>query len=230
MCGRFSVAVPKKELAEYFNVEAFNEVFSPRYNAAPTQNLPVLYNPGERTLSLMRWGLIPHWASDPGLGVRMINARSETLEIKPSFKGCLESRRCLVPADGFYEWRKDGSRRVPYRFYMKNRPVFAMAGLWDTWETSVGLNVSSFTIITTKANKLMSFIHDRMPVILSREAESLWLDDNKLSLKERLDLLQPVPDAEILCYPVSTKINSPFYDDPSLVKPVGTSPDFLNSL
>lgn len=230
MCGRFSVAAPKKELADYFNVEAFQEAFLPRYNAAPSQNLPVMIYDGKKILTLMRWGLIPHWANDPGLGSRMINARAETLDIKPSFKGCLDRKRCLIPADGFYEWRKDGSHRTPYRFIMKNRPLFSMAGLWDTWNTSDGLIVYSFTIITTRANLMMSFVHDRMPVILPRESEALWLEDERLPLKDRLNLLQPVADGDMSCYPVSTKLNSPLYDDPSLIDPVGNAPDFLNSL
>jgi len=195
----------------------------PRYNIAPTQNIAAILNkesPG-RVLTEMRWGLIPAWADDPKIGNRMINARAETLAEKPSFKRSLAKKRCLIPADGFYEWKKNGKAKTPMRITLKNQEVFAFAGLWDTWNKNPkGETVNSCTIITCEANSFMKSIHDRMPVILRKEAEDDWLDLNIIEPAKLLKLLSPYPAKELTAYVVSSMVNSPRYDGPECVKPL----------
>src|SRR5262245_15903963 len=181
MCGRYTIATPPDQLAERFDATLPAEMLQPRYNAAPTQLLPVLLNEDdpERHIQVLRWGLIPHWAKSANVDYRMINARAESLEEKPTFRTALQKRRCLVLADSFYEWQKtpDG-KKIPMRIMLKSDEPFAFAGLWESWkDRESGESIRSFTIITTEANELVTPIHNRMPVILPRENENAWIDN-----------------------------------------------------
>jgi putative SOS response-associated peptidase YedK len=178
MCGRYRLARKKEILAEVFDV-GDDDDWSPRYNIAPSQSVPVVRQDATRpvrSFSLMRWGLVPFWAKDAKAGYKMINARAETIAEKPAFRKLLQSRRCLIPADGFYEWVKKGKEKSPFCFTLVDDSVFAFAGIWDRWRNPESELVETCSIITTSANALVSGIHDRMPVILERENYDLWLD------------------------------------------------------
>lgn len=226
MCGRYTVTRTPRELAERFNARLPPELFAPRYNAAPTQALPVVVNEGGRSLELQRWGLIPSWAKDPGIGSRLINARCDGVADKPSFRSAFKKRRCLVPADGFYEWAKHGAAKTPMRITLSGGELFAFAGLWEVWKDPGGGSVRSFTIVTTDANATLKPIHDRMPVILRREAEAVWLDE-AATPADLLDIMQPYREDGVSAYAVSIRVNSPRNDDASLIeatRPVAPSP------
>lgn len=220
MCGRYSQTSDPLKLAQRFQLEPPGQRTPPRYNIAPTQEAPTVTNDAPKQLRLMRWGLIPSWAKDTAIGNRMINARAETLAEKPSFLKPLERRRCLVLADGFYEWRKvDGARaKVPMRFVLKSREPFAFAGLWDIWKKPDGSEVRSFTIITTEPNDLMRPIHNRMPCLLRPQDEEKWLDPDLRDATKLLPVLAPYPAKEMEAYEVSTLVNSPRNDSPECVK------------
>ncbi len=216
MCGRFQLSVSGSQITERFNVEVFNERFTPRYNCAPSQNLPVITNNQPETIQFYRWGLIPFWAKDAKIGIRLINARAESVMEKPSFKIAFIRMRCLIPANGFYEWEK-GKKKIAHRFYLPNDELFAMAGLWDQWKDADGKTVRSFTIITTKPNSLVKTVHDRMPVILPKNYEKIWLEENNPNVLKAL--LKPFPSEEMKGYPVSKRINTPLNDDPDIIRP-----------
>ena len=219
MCGRFQLSVKGKQISERFNVEVFDEMYKPSYNSAPSQNLPVITNSDPRQLSLFKWGLIPFWAKDPRIGNKLINTRAETISEKPAFKNALIKRRCLVPANGFFEWRKND--KTPFRIFLKNDELFAMAGIWETWKDAEGRPIHSFSIITTAPNELMEKLHDRMPVILQRENEAVWLHGEK---KENLQsLLVPFDAKKMGAYPISAKINSPTNNSEEFVREVDTA-------
>ena len=213
MCGRYTETASLKDLKARFGFAEPGFDLKPRYNIAPTQEAPVVIAADGRQLRLFRWGLIPSWAKDAAIGNKMINARAETVAEKPSFKRPLQRSRCLVLADGFYEWRKEagGAGKTPMRIVLKSREPFAMAGLWDTWKAPDGKNVESFTVITTAANGVMRPIHERMPVILKKEDEDLWLDV-KAGTEAVTKLLAPCPDEDIEAYEVSRLVNSPAND------------------
>lgn len=226
MCGRFTLTKELREVAERFGVHyprgfaGTGVVDRPRYNIAPTQNVIVIADDGSRSMKQMKWGLIPSWAKDPAIGNRMINARVETIDEKPSFRTALKKRRCLIPADGFYEWQKLGKVKQPVRIVLKSREPFGFAGLWDSWTSPANEMIQSCTIITTAANELIQPVHDRMPVILNREDEAQWLDP-KLDDPEKLrPLLEPYPSSEMQFYPVSREVNSPGVDKPSNIEPL----------
>ncbi len=218
MCGRYSISIPAEQLAERFDAVVPPETTTPHYNASPTQQLPVLLNEGEREIHLVRWGLIPHWAKDPTTGYKMINARVETLEEKPAYRDPLKKRRCLVLADGFYEWKKTPDGKIPMRIMLKSGEPFAFAGLWENWKDPEGDWIRTFTIITGKPNDVVAPIHDRMPVILLPKNEKVWLD-NEAGLDAWQEVLKPYPADLMKAYPVSTRINAVTNDDPSLVAP-----------
>ena len=176
MCGRFSNFSPLEALRERFRADPPDEPVYPRYNAAPGQRLIVIPMDDPKKMHLYKWGLIPHWAKDPKIGNSLINARSETLQQKPAFRGSLHKGRCLVLADGFYEWKSTAGRKIPYRVELKNKEPFAMAGLCSTWKDSTGKKIDTFTIITTSANTIVETIHDRMPVIFTFEQEMKWIN------------------------------------------------------
>jgi len=218
MCGRYSFAVEDALIRERFGVSVRSAIYKARYNCAPSQTLAVITNRDPGNLQMFRWGLIPFWAKDPAIGNRLINARAETLPEKPSFRSAFSRQRCLIPADGFYEW-KAGAVKTPYRITLKEGEPFAMAGLWDRWMDPEGKEIHSFTIITTGPNSLMSMIHNRMPVILHREDEQLWLAESPVTLLA--DLLKSYPASGMRAYPVSPLVNSPRNDTPEILVPVG---------
>lgn len=219
MCGRYTITVDPEQLAEHFNAQLPSETLVPRYNAAPTQNLPVITNEGQAQIQLFRWGLVPFWADDPSIGNRMINARGETVHEKPSFRTAFQRRRCLVLADSFYEWQKTSSGKQPVRVLLKSEDPFAMAGLWETWSDNGGEPLHTFTIITTEPNELVASIHTRMPVVLPREDEEVWLDDDAGPVVWK-SLLKPYPSDDMSAYRVSTQVNSPANDKPSVIEPI----------
>src|ERR671922_2003043 len=209
MCGRFGASFHYRDIKATWNLYGDFDGFFPRYNIAPSQDVPVIVcNEKRNELRPMRWSLMPSWAQDPSIGQRMINARSETLLEKPSFKELVSTRRCLVPADGFYEWQKDGNRRVPMWFYLKNRKPFAFPGLWDCWlDRDTGNALYTFTIITTRANGLVQRFHNRMPVIYDAAMGRQWLERPFGGRRMELDLvLQPPPPERMEAHEVSTRL------------------------
>ena len=220
MCGRYSLIADIGELQERFGFDGSELPLTPRYNIAPTQMALTVTNGNRRRGSYMRWGLIPSWAKSASVGNRMINARAESLAERPSFRTGFQRRRCLVLADGFYEWERKGSSRRPMRIVMASGEPFAFAGLWDAWRDPKGEVVRSCTIITTGANDLLGPIHDRMPVILPRELESLWLDHD-IQDPALAGILSPYITDEMAAYEVSSLVNSPANDGPEMVVPVG---------
>ena len=225
MCGRFSLVYDMDVLAGRFLVVGNMAIpMRPNYNVAPTQEvLTIIREEDGNHGGLMRWGLIPSWAKDPAIGNRMINARAETLAEKPSFRTALRKRRCLIPADGFYEWRKEGKRRIPMRIHLKTRESFAFAGLYENWKNPEGEWIQSCTIITTTPNEVMAPIHDRMPVILRRDVEGLWLDPKAEDIAALVGLLHPYPSEEMEAYEVSSLVNSPKNNVPECIERVGHS-------
>jgi len=220
MCGRFTLTTNLGAIAQRFGMARFLEEIGPRYNIAPTQTVIVVNDDGTRHLTQMRWGFIPSWAKDPAIGNRMINARAETVATRPAFRVALRKRRCLIPADGFYEWQPAGRRKQPVYITLKSREPFSFAGLSETWTSPEGEEVRSCTIITCEANDLMKPIHDRMPVILSKEAESVWLDPTIQDPALLLPLLVPYPAEEMEVYPVSTWVNNPEHDGAECLLPL----------
>lgn len=223
MCGRYTLRTHLNQLLQLYAAKSQVE-WKPRYNIAPTQQVAAvrsLPDSTSRELVLLRWGLVPAWADDLKIGSRMINARAETLAEKPSFKTALRRRRCLVLADGFYEWRTEGQSKQPFCIRMKDARPFAFAGLWERW-TKSGSPIETCTIITTNANTLMSELHDRMPVILSPAAADVWLDQEIEQPELLLSLLGPYPDDEMEAYPVSTLVNSPKNESSECIVPIAS--------
>ena len=217
MCGRYSLIADLGELARRFEFDGDWLTFDSSYNVAPTQEVLTVVGGESRRAGYMHWGLIPSWAKDPSIGSRMINARAETVAEKPAFRTALRRRRCLVLADGFYEWQKSASRRRPMRVVMRSGEPFAFAGLWETWRDPEGEVVPSCTILTTEANDLLRPIHDRMPVILSRDNEDLWLDRSESDPAALADALNPYPANEMYAYEVSSLVNSYVNDGPEVI-------------
>ncbi len=219
MCGRFIVDSDEREITRTFRIKLAEATVQPSYNVAPTQPvLTVVQRDGQRVLASMRWGLIPVWAKDPLIGSKMINARAETVAEKPSFKRLLKSRRCLIVADGFYEWHKDGARKVPMFISVKPKHPIGFAGLYDTWTSPDGEKITSCTIITTHANDLMESIHSRMPVILPKTAYSRWLDPSNQDLDELSEILLPY-SGKMQAYAVSTLVNAVGHNSPENIRP-----------
>ncbi|MFH0822080.1 MAG: SOS response-associated peptidase [Pseudomonadota bacterium] len=228
VCGRFVLMTPGKGLAERFELEETPEL-APRYNIAPTQLIAIVRadtSGGRRCLDFVKWGLIPAWSKDPSIGNKMINARAETAAEKPAFRSAFKHRRCLVPADGFYEWKKtkDGRRR-PFLAARADGAVFAFAGLWETWTGPEGRVVQSGTVLTTDANELMASIHDRMPVILDPEHYGPWLDPGFRDQDLLTHLLRPYPSNAMTLKPVGLKVNKASYDAPDCVEDYIEAPD-----
>ena len=208
MCGRYSLTADLAELAGRFEFDGDWEAFERRYNIAPTQEVLTVVGGEKRRGGFMRWGLIPHWAKDPKIGSRMINARAETVAEKPSFRTALRRRRCLVLADGFYEWQRVGKNKKPMRIVMRSGKPFAFAGLWETWRDPEGTVIPSCTIITTTPNDLLKPIHNRMPVILPRDIEEFWLDESVDDPVALTSVLTPYFDDAMEAYEVSSLVNS----------------------
>jgi putative SOS response-associated peptidase YedK len=223
MCGRYKLSRRKQIIEEHFDTADWRDDWSPRYNVAPTQLIPVIrQNPKEpvRELSLMRWGLIPYWAKDPSGAARMINARSETADTKPAYRNPLKLRRCLIPADGFYEWAKTANGKQPYCFEVNNGELFAFAGLWDGWKDSTGNWIRTCSILTTTPNAVTSAVHDRMPVILDPDSYDLWLDPGMQNAAAVSEMLKPYDARMMRCYPISPRINPVANDDAECSRPV----------
>jgi len=226
MCGRYRLSRRKQILEEHFDGVSGPEDWNPRYNIAPTQPVPVIrQNPKEpvRELSLVRWGLVPRWVKDPSVAARMINARSETVSTKPAFSDALRFRRCLVPADGFYEWQGTGRVKHPYCFEINDGELFAFAGIWDRWNDASGKSLETCSILTTTPNAVTSSVHDRMPVILNPESYDLWLDPGIKDVGVVSELLRPCDARLMRCYPVSSRINSAVNDDEECSRRVESS-------
>jgi putative SOS response-associated peptidase YedK len=209
MCGRFAQRTDPKRVAKWFGVEEVPEL-EPRYNIAPTQEITAVRETEDgREIAFYKWGLIPSWAKDISMGARLINARSETVREKPAFRQSFKQRRCIIPADGFYEWQRTEGRKQPFFFQMRDESPFGFAGIWEQWKGEEGQVINSCTILTTTANEVLRPVHDRMPVILHPDDYSLWLDHDTRKLEMVEDLLRPYPADEMASYPVSTLINSP---------------------
>ena len=221
MCGRFTLKTRPEVLAEHFGLPEVPG-FEPRFNIAPTQPVAIvraLPETGGRELSRLRWGLIPSWADDPAIGLRLINARAETAAEKPAFRAAFRQRRCLVLADGFFEWAKSGGGKQPYHFRLKDGGPFAFAGLWELWSKGEE-PIESCTLLTTEANDMVGPVHDRMPVLLEPEAYGRWLDPQLRRTEEVSDLLRPFPAGRMMGYPVGRLVNDPRNDDLRCVEPV----------
>lgn len=216
MCGRYRLSRRKQILEEHFDTADWQDDWRPRFNIAPTQPVPVIrQHPKEpiRQISTMSWGLVPHWAKDASGAASAINARSETAAEKPAFRDPLKFRRCLIPADGFYEWKRAGTSRQPYCFEVREGELFAFAGLWDGWRDRSGNWIKTCSILTATANAATSAVHDRMPVILNPECYDLWLDPGMQDAAVVSELLKPYDARLMRCYPVSSRVNHPGNDD-----------------
>lgn len=225
MCGRFALYADYEALLERFEIEeaALDQAsYEENYNVAPSQQIVAVINDGERNrLGTLRWGLIPSWAKDEKIGYKMINARAETAAEKPSFRHAFKKKRCLIPANAFYEWKKGQDGKTPMLIHLEGDELFAFAGLWESWESPEGEVVHSCTILTTQPNAVMADIHDRMPVILDKEAEKTWLDPNVQDPELLQKLIKPY-EAEVLeVYEVSSAVNSPKNKGQELIRKIG---------
>ena len=220
MCGRYTLISDISELQGQFGFMMEPADIRPRYNIAPTQQVLTVVNDGERRGELMRWGLVPSWAKDIKIGSRMINAVSETAAAKPAFRSAFRRRRCLVLADGFYEWKREGKQRFPMYFTQKSGDPMALAGLWENWKSPEGEWVQSCTILTTAANSFIEPVHNRMPVILSAETQPLWLDPLTETPSNLEPLLLPAPPEFLKVREVSPMVNNVRNDDPVCIAPV----------
>ncbi len=218
MCGRYNIVTDADALIDAFEITLVNidaTAWQPRYNVAPSQNVPVVRETDlGRELVMLRWGLVPFWAKEPKIGYKMINARAETVSTKPAFRAAFKRRRCLIPATGFYEWKAETSGKQPFNICMQDRSVFAFAGLWEHWEGEGEQAIESCTIIVTEANKSVQSVHDRMPVIIDSEHYGSWLDAGQQRTNELASLLQPFTARLLDIEPVSKRVNSPKHDDP----------------
>jgi putative SOS response-associated peptidase YedK len=223
MCGRFTLKTPINEIAELFDVDRIEESDLPsRFNIAPTQPIAAVRRAsadGAREIALLRWGLVPAWAKDPSEWPSLINARAESLDRKPAFRDALRERRCLVVADGFFEWRAEGGGKQPYYVRLKSGRPFAFAALWDRWKGR-GESVESCVVVTTDANERLRPIHDRMPVILPLEDVATWLDPGLQKYLELEPLLRPLPSDLLEVYPVTRQMNRPAFDEPACIEPL----------
>jgi putative SOS response-associated peptidase YedK len=221
MCGRYSL-ICIDDLGNRFRV--FNLMIGSRsrFNIAPGSEMPVIVHEEKNELVIMKWGMVPHWTKDIQTAKRPINARAETLSEKPSFKGLLKNRRCLVPASGFFEWKKEGSKKIPFYIHLLKSPLFAFAGLYDRWTDPEGNLVFTYTIITTEPNDLIAKIHNRMPSILLPENEDRWLSKTPLSAGDLKEILTPFPAENMSMYPVSPLVNTPVTDDERIIRPMNS--------
>lgn len=223
MCGRYRLSRRKQIIEEHFDASDWQNDWSPRYNIAPTQPVPVIrQHPKEpiRQLSSMKWGLIPNWARDVSIASSTINAKCETAAMKPAFRDPFKFRRCLIPADGFYEWKRTANTKQPYCFEVNDGELFAFAGLWDGWKDANGNWVKTCSILTTTPNAVTSAVHDRMPVILDRESYDLWLDPGMTNVQVVSEMLKPYDARLMRSYPISMRINHVANDDEECSRPV----------
>lgn len=220
MCGRFVSSIPADELKKIFDLIETPKL-EPRYNVAPTQLTAVVRNQGERNrLDLLKWGLVPGWSKDPGFGNRLINARSESVAEKPAFRHAIKYRRCIIPVSGFYEWSHSGALKQPYYIRMADHSPMCLAGLWEMWKAPDGNELETFTILTTAANRVVTPIHDRMPVILHPDSFSLWLSHNMHDPQLLQPFYQPYPAQQLTAYKVPDLVNNPRFDSPACIAQV----------
>jgi len=198
MCGRFALVSDRVAISERFAVRDSSYDFKPNWNVTPGQYIPaVIHREGRNSLTSFLWGLIPSWAKDPSIGHKLINARAETIDVKPSFRSAFSKRRCLIVTDGFYEWKKEGSKKIPLYYHLKSKEPFGLAGLYETWTSPDKKEIKSCTIITTEANNLIAPIHDRMPVIVPKKQEHIWISDRTEARAMLLSILHPYPAEEM---------------------------------
>jgi len=220
MCGRFVRSCTIKEIADYFNVAQPSFEMAPSYNVAPTHDIVIINNRGIKQIVKCHWGFVPPWSKELSDGYKMINARSETVADKPSFKAAFRTQRCLVIANGFFEWQKTRQRKIPVYISLKSGKPFGFAGLYTVWTSPEGEKICTCTILTTESNDLITSIHDRMPVIIPRDKEDFWLDPAVNDIEKLKDLLISIPSEEMVIVLVSDGVNSPRYDSPDNIKPV----------
>ena len=221
MCGRFVSDISPQQLQEAYGLLSLPDITA-RYNIAPSQQVAVIRqnDAKQRELALLKWGLIPPWAKDASIGYKMINARSETVYEKPSFRSALKSRRCIFPVSGFYEWQKIGKEKVPHYIYLIDKAIMSLAGLWESWKSPEGVLIETCTILTTAANSSIKKIHDRMPVILHQDEIDIWLNKNVDDLDGLKELFHPYPSGLIQEHVVSKEVNNPKNDQPTCINPV----------
>ncbi|MGF1482456.1 MAG: SOS response-associated peptidase [Cyanophyceae cyanobacterium] len=222
MCGRFTLTATGKEIAQHFDLKEA-PIQSPRYNIAPTQAITTVVMQSQRQVQQMRWGLIPSWAKDRKMGNRLINARIETAADKPSFRHSLKHKRCLVVADGYYEWQRQQDKKQPYYFQLAQGQLFAFAGLWDSWQSPDGETIVSCTILTTAASQQVSPVHDRMPVIVSPDFYSQWLNPSLQEPKQLLPMLESDIYQRLGFYPVSPVVNRPTHDSDDCIRSLNSA-------
>lgn len=221
MCGRYTITIALEELLSRYEAEnALSSMYEPRYNVAPGQLVPAVIAGAERNrLGQLKWGLVPPWADDPKVAYRMINARAETLKTRPAYREAYRAKRCLIPADGFYEWQKQGGgAKRPYRITLRGGGLFSFAGLYETWTAPDGSKLHTCVVLTTEPNRLMADIHDRMPVILRPEDEALWLDRRTRDGSKLDKLLAPYPAEEMEAYEVGRAVGNASYDNPACIE------------
>jgi putative SOS response-associated peptidase YedK len=225
MCGRVRLSSDVSEIKLVFSIPSHRPTpnFPPSWNVAPTDSLPVVRydtKAGERSLDLLRWGLVPYWAKDTKVGFANINAKAEGIETKSAFREAFQRRRCLVPVDNFYEWAKTGTGKQPYAIALADRHLMALAGLWENWKSPEGEWMRSFAIITTTPNELCARLHNRMPVVLKPEAWPVWLGEESAEASALKALLRPIPSDEMTCWPVSARVGNVKNNDASLIEPI----------
>ncbi len=225
MCGRSSLTKTEKELEERFQASFYSDELTrynplPNYNVAPTHFHPVITSDEQDKIHLYKWGLIPFWAKDPKIGYKMINARIETIKEKSTYKHAFKSRRCIVPIDGFYEWKREGNTKIPYRIKMKEQEIFCVAGMWEKWSSPEGEEIHTFTMITQPPNEMMEEIHNRMPAILYPEQEKLWLESD-VPVEDLYNLITPPDSADMIAYEVSSRVGNVRNNDAQLIEPAG---------
>jgi putative SOS response-associated peptidase YedK len=222
MCGRFVLTVNPEQVQTAFDLTNVPASMSPRYNIAPTQPVALITNENPKELTFYKWGLIPSWSKDPSAAAKMINARSESAAEKPAFRSAFKRRRCIIPTDGYYEWQEHSGEKVPMFIHFKDREVFGFAGLWEIWNSPDGSEVRTCTILTTDANRFMSTMHHRMPVILHKEDYPLWLSPDEEPSPVLQALMVPYTGDELTAYPVSKLVNKPANDSPELIQPAAS--------
>lgn len=227
MCGRYTISAGPQIIADRFGVDVPGG-YKSRFNAAPSQLLPVITAEQPEGLSFFYWGLIPSWSKNKSISTKLINARAETLAEKASFRTALKNRRCIVPADGFYEWKRVSKKgRVPNWFFLADRSLFSFAGLWEEFENEEGEMMHTFTIITTEANDMLAEVHDRMPVILNKKEEKIWLNPQE-EIENATSILNPYPAGKMGNHPVSSEVNQVTKDSPLMIRPAPAADQFGN--
>jgi putative SOS response-associated peptidase YedK len=228
MCGRVRLSSDVSEIRLVFRIPPDRPLpnFPPSWNVAPTDSLPVVRldtKAGQRSLDMLRWGLVPYWAKDLNVGFANINAKAEGIENKPAFRKSFERRRCLVPVDNFYEWKKTGTGKQPYAIALADRGLMALAGLWENWHSPAGEWIRTFAIITTQPSELCAELHNRMPVVLKSDVWPAWLGEQPATVNDLKAMLAPYPSDQMISWPVSTRVGNVKNNDPSLIEPIAAA-------